>query len=94
VAKRLREARGARRRRGPLKEPARRLDESPPPQLAGTYAASQERERFLREAEAVAGPPHGNIVQVYGAFANVAGMVGPVAEVQCERAGLVVSESS
>jgi serine/threonine-protein kinase len=35
--------------------------------LAGAYAAPDERERFLREAEAVAGLRHANIVQVYGA---------------------------
>jgi serine/threonine-protein kinase len=33
--------------------------------LAGAYAQPQERERFLREAEAVAGLRHANIVQVY-----------------------------
>jgi serine/threonine-protein kinase len=33
--------------------------------LAGAYAGPQERERFLREAEAVAGLRHANIVQVY-----------------------------
>src|SRR5262245_44568807 len=33
--------------------------------LAGVYAGPQERERFLREAEAVAGLRHPNIVQVY-----------------------------
>jgi serine/threonine-protein kinase len=35
--------------------------------LAGTYAGGEERERFLREAEAVAGLRHANIVQVHGA---------------------------
>jgi serine/threonine-protein kinase len=35
--------------------------------LAGAYAGSQERKRFLREAEAVAGLRHPNIVQVHGA---------------------------
>src|SRR5262245_36457081 len=35
--------------------------------LAGAYAAPEERERFLREAEAVAGLRHANIVQVHGA---------------------------
>jgi serine/threonine-protein kinase len=35
--------------------------------LAGAYAGPGERERFLREAEAVAGLRHENIVQVYGA---------------------------
>jgi serine/threonine-protein kinase len=35
--------------------------------LAGAYAGSEERERFLREAEAVAGLRHANIVQVHGA---------------------------
>jgi serine/threonine-protein kinase len=34
--------------------------------LAGAYAAPEERQRFLREAEAVAGLRHANIVQVYG----------------------------
>src|SRR6516162_1116362 len=33
--------------------------------LAGTYAGPAERERFLREAEAVAGLRHANIVQVF-----------------------------
>jgi serine/threonine-protein kinase len=33
--------------------------------LAGAYASPMERERFLREAEAVAGLRHPNIVQVY-----------------------------
>jgi eukaryotic-like serine/threonine-protein kinase len=33
--------------------------------LAGPYARPQELERFLREAEAVAGVRHANIVQVY-----------------------------
>ena len=33
--------------------------------LAGAYAGPQERERFRREAEAVAGLRHPNIVQVY-----------------------------
>ena len=33
--------------------------------LAGAYARPEERERFLREAEAVAGLRHPNIVQVY-----------------------------
>ena len=33
--------------------------------LAGAYAQPQELERFLREAEAVAGLRHANIVQVY-----------------------------
>jgi tetratricopeptide (TPR) repeat protein/predicted Ser/Thr protein kinase len=33
--------------------------------LAGAYAAPQERARFQREAEAVAGLRHANIVQVY-----------------------------
>jgi serine/threonine-protein kinase len=33
--------------------------------LAGAYARSQERERFLREAEAVAGLRHANVVQIY-----------------------------
>jgi eukaryotic-like serine/threonine-protein kinase len=33
--------------------------------LAGAYAAPQEVERFLREAEAVAGLRHPNVVQVY-----------------------------
>src|SRR5262249_38096252 len=35
--------------------------------LAGAYAGPEERERFLREAEAVAGLRHANIVQVHGA---------------------------
>jgi serine/threonine protein kinase/tetratricopeptide (TPR) repeat protein len=35
--------------------------------LSGMYAAPQEQERFLREAEAVASLRHGNIIQVYGA---------------------------
>src|SRR5262249_59901569 len=35
--------------------------------LAGAAAALEERERFLREAEAVAGLRHANIVQVHGA---------------------------
>jgi serine/threonine-protein kinase len=35
--------------------------------LAGAYAGLEERERFLREAEAVAGLRHANIVQVHGA---------------------------
>jgi eukaryotic-like serine/threonine-protein kinase len=35
--------------------------------LAGAYAGSGERQRFLREAEAVAGLRHANIVQVHGA---------------------------
>jgi serine/threonine-protein kinase len=35
--------------------------------LAGAYAGPEERQRFLREAEAVAGLRHANIVQVYGA---------------------------
>jgi Protein kinase domain len=34
---------------------------------AGAYARPEERERFLREAEAVAGLRHANIVQVYDA---------------------------
>jgi eukaryotic-like serine/threonine-protein kinase len=33
--------------------------------LAGAYAGPQERERFLREAEAVAGLRHPNVVQIY-----------------------------
>jgi serine/threonine-protein kinase len=33
--------------------------------LAGVYASPNERQRFLREAEAVAGLRHPNIVQVY-----------------------------
>jgi serine/threonine-protein kinase len=33
--------------------------------LAGAYAGPQERERFLREAEVVAGLRHPNLVQVY-----------------------------
>jgi tRNA A-37 threonylcarbamoyl transferase component Bud32 len=33
--------------------------------LADTYASQQERDRFQREAEAVAGLPHPNIVQIY-----------------------------
>jgi serine/threonine-protein kinase len=33
--------------------------------LAGTYAGPEERQRFLREAEAVAGLRHPNIVQVH-----------------------------
>src|SRR5262245_25741705 len=33
--------------------------------LAGAYAGPEERERFLREAEAVAGLRHANLVQVY-----------------------------
>jgi serine/threonine-protein kinase len=33
--------------------------------LAGAYAGSEERRRFLREAEAVAGLRHANIVQVH-----------------------------
>jgi serine/threonine-protein kinase len=33
--------------------------------LAGAYAGPQERERFLREAKAVAGLRHPNLVQVY-----------------------------
>ena len=33
--------------------------------LAGAYAGPEERERFLREAEAVAGLRHPNIVQIY-----------------------------
>src|SRR5205823_4246126 len=33
--------------------------------LAGPYARQEERERFLREAEAVAGLRHPNVVQVY-----------------------------
>jgi serine/threonine-protein kinase len=35
--------------------------------LAGAYAGRQERERFFREAEALAGLRHANIVQVFGA---------------------------
>jgi serine/threonine-protein kinase len=35
--------------------------------LAGAYAGPAERERFLREAEAVAAVRHANIVQVHGA---------------------------
>jgi serine/threonine-protein kinase len=35
--------------------------------IAGSYAGPEERERFLREAEAVAGLRHANIVQVHGA---------------------------
>ena len=35
--------------------------------LAGTYAGQEERERFQREAEAVAGLRHANIVQLYDA---------------------------
>jgi serine/threonine-protein kinase len=34
--------------------------------LAGAYAGLEERERFMREAEAVAGLRHANIVQVHG----------------------------
>ncbi|MEI4902591.1 protein kinase, partial [Klebsiella pneumoniae] len=33
--------------------------------LAGPYARPEELERFLREAEAVAGLRHANVVQVY-----------------------------
>src|SRR3954469_10748468 len=33
--------------------------------LAGAYAGPQERERFQREAEAVAGLRHPNVVQIY-----------------------------
>src|SRR5258708_324122 len=33
--------------------------------LAGAYALPEERERFLREAEAVAGLRHANVVQVH-----------------------------
>jgi len=33
--------------------------------LAGAYASAHERERFLREAKAVAGLRHANIVQVH-----------------------------
>ena len=33
--------------------------------LAGPYAQPEERQRFVREAEAVAGLQHPNIVQVY-----------------------------
>jgi serine/threonine-protein kinase len=35
--------------------------------LAGAYGGSEERERFSREAEAMAGLRHANIVQVHGA---------------------------
>src|SRR4029077_974931 len=35
--------------------------------ISGAYAGPEERERFLREAEAVAGLRHANIVQVHGA---------------------------
>ena len=35
--------------------------------LAGSYAGQDERERFQREAEAVAGLRHANIVQLYDA---------------------------
>ena len=35
--------------------------------LAGSYAGQEERERFQREAEAVAGLRHANIVQLYDA---------------------------
>jgi hypothetical protein len=35
--------------------------------LAGSYAGPEERQRFLRKAEAVAGLRHANIVQVNGA---------------------------
>src|SRR5215510_8671101 len=38
---------------------------APAPLLAGAYAGPHERARFQREAEAVAGLRHGNIVQVY-----------------------------
>src|SRR5438874_5511009 len=41
--------------------------------LAGAHAQPAERERFLREAEAVAGLRHPNIVQVYEA-GDVAGL--------------------
>src|SRR5438552_7920327 len=33
--------------------------------LAGAYAGPQERQRFIREAESVAGLRHANLVQVY-----------------------------
>jgi serine/threonine protein kinase len=36
-----------------------------PGECAGAYAAPQERARFQREAEAVAGLRHANIIQVY-----------------------------
>jgi serine/threonine-protein kinase len=34
--------------------------------LAGAFAGTEEHERFLREAEALAGLRHANIVQIYG----------------------------
>ena len=45
--------------------------------LAGAYASTRERARFRREAEAVAGLRHANIVQVYDVGDHEGGRISP-----------------